>query len=170
VHQKVDPRKRHKSDPFWHRIAIVRQRLGRTSHSVCDGRTTTTHFIDNLKTFSIGEEVIKDKLAINPAVIESADEFYGIPPLHDFDHICLDFDEFKAIDHVHRVTWIGCPGLEQMQKVADFLLEGAQITSHIIVPDLPDEPIEFWISDEDDKAVLQAPIIWWLAQVPGEGV
>lgn len=183
VYQKVNPYSRKKQDPFWHKIAIVRRCLGATSYLVDDGKRETVHFIDNLKSFSLGESVIQH-LQLNPVVIERARDFFGGLP--EFDYLYADFEDFM-FSHTNEVVWVGYPGTKQLPAVTKYLLKGEHTAAYLIVPDLPfeawyhdldnyelafwsgiepHEDISFWVS-EDGDAKFSAPITWWLVRVLG---
>jgi hypothetical protein len=134
VHPRVPRRSRKKSDPCWktdiHRVV---ERIGRKTYHVYDGDRVTKQNIDNLKDFSLAEDLIKN-LKINPDLLVRAEAHVG--SLSDFDEVCDNFSNLDDVVFDNRVMFLGYPGLDQMEKLASIIEAKQCKVLHAIVPEL----------------------------------
>ena len=185
VWKKAPPRSRDKSDPFWHDLSRVTERIGAKTYHVYNGRRINLCHIDNLKSFSLGEDLIREAV-INPTFVAQAEsECFG--NLERFDTVCLNFAPFDPVAHDGDTVWIGYPGRAQMITVAEFLLEREFKVAFLIVPELqcerwyaiiddiddakwfgakPGDDLKFWV-DRDHRDTIEPAIVWWLIKFVG---
>ena len=181
VYIKVPSRKRTKDQPYWDNIARITERVGAKTYYVYDGERVSLQHVDNLKTFSIAEDVLKN-LQVNPEFIGEAEQQIGA--VDEFDRIHNDFEEFDAnqIPSTDQDIWVGFPGLDQMEKVVAFIKEKKYRSLVLVIPDLtctswynnldqieyarwygapPNHDIAFWI-DHKNRPTIQPGLTWWL--------
>lgn len=185
VWKRRPSRSRRKEDDFWHELSRVTERVGAKSYHVYDGTRITLCHIDNLKSFSLGEELIR-RSKINPMFVARA-EADAFGSLEIFDTVCKDFELFDPDAHDSDVVWIGYPGRDQLEIVAHFIAEREFRIAFLIAPDLrcerwysiidsmedakwfgakPKEELKFWV-DSNDRAIIEPGVIWWLIKFRG---
>jgi hypothetical protein len=137
--------------------------------------------IDDLKSFSIGEQFLRKSVINSDIVLEAADQ-YG----HEIV-INKSYKNFETLPNTLNGgnVWLGYPGLAQMDKVVQLVLEENYETLYVAVPMLPcynwlqtldqidlanwfgidrnDVNHPFWLS-EDGSATLQPSITWYLVK------
>ena len=128
-------------------------------------------------------------------MIEDAfDYFHG-------DHLPVDveLDDFQTFpdDLDSKRVWIGYPGMDQMETVANYIVKGDFEEVYLVAPEArcepwypileglkrdhewfgvdPHEDHGFWIpvGDDDDEQrekVFTPPITWWIIKFPGKNV
>ena len=196
VYLRVSNRSRMKKDPFWHRISKVIARVGDKSYLVHhgDGKVTKRH-LTKLKIFSLGEDLIRTSLRVNPRVIQDAFDYFD----GDYTPVDVELENFQPFpnDLDAKRVWIGYPGLDQMETVAGHIKTGKFEEAYLIAPEAqcepwypildklkrkhewfgvdPDEGHGFWISIGDDdggphEKVFAPPITWWIIKFTGANV
>ena len=133
VFQRKSARSRLKSDDYWHRLSRVTERIGRKTYMVYDGERVTKQALDNLKLFSVGE-LLLEALEINPQFIALAEGTIG--HVGDFDHVCKNFEAFDPDAHDGDIVWMGYPGYNQMDCVAEFLAAREYKIAFVVFPEI----------------------------------
>ena len=133
VFQRVPKRGRMKSDDYWHRLSRVTERVGRKTYMVFDGKAVSKQSLDNLKLFSVGEMMLEN-LLINPEFVAKAEEAIG--HVGEFDYTYSNFEKFDGDAHDGDIVWLGYPGYDQLDEVAEFLAQREYKIAFLVFPDI----------------------------------
>ena len=153
---------------------------------VYDGEKVTKQALSNLKIFSIGE-LLLERLQINPEFIAVAEESIG--HIGDFDYIYKNFEPFDPDIHDGDIVWLGYPGQDQLESVAEFIAQREFKTAFLIFPEIvcarwysiidsieaarwfgaPPNNYELppmWI-DVQRRRAMDPHLTWWIARFDG---
>jgi hypothetical protein len=156
--------------------------LGKKTYHIFDGKRITKQNIDNLKDFSLAEDLIKT-LSINPDLLLRAEKYLG--SLSNLDATHDNFTNLDNINFDNRIIFVGHPGLEQMNKFANVVESKKYKILYAIIPDLqcmpwynridvttsawhgvsPDDDSDtsFWVDCCNRKVILPS-ITWYIAK------
>ena len=176
-------RSRTKKDPYWHKISRVTQRLGAKTYYVFDGRSISLQHLDNLKSFSIGDDNLRT-LRINTDFLLQAERAVGL--VNGLGFYADNFQQFYP-GHEGDTVWLGYPGLKQLPAIADWVKEREFKKLFMIFPELPcaewygildaiptakwygaepDSDTPMWVDKSGGKAI-EPSLVWWLARFDG---
>ena len=177
--------RRSKDKAPWKKLSRVVRRAGKRSYYVNSGKgKDTLHHVDNLKSFSLGEELLKNNIINTEVVVEAFNNFQAAfdvgQTLQNFAQLPNQFDA--------RTIWMGYPGLSQMDRATAMILLKDYTLAYLVVPDLPcmpwytmlhrflgakwygvdlNHPNVFWVN-EDGHKTIRPSITWWIAQFAGD--
>jgi hypothetical protein len=185
VRAKINPRSRTKSSDCWGKVVRVTEKLSDKVYHVFDGKRISKRHIDHLKNFAVGDMILKNAV-INDVIWEKAAPTIGEKP--DFDEIVSDYKRLDRKRNKNQITFLGCPGLENMDYALKFIKSKKCKSVHLAVPELrcmkwfsdlddiptagwyivdPEDENQFWNS-QDGSDIIKPSISWILMKYTSE--